>query len=403
MILKSDLQYIIDTQIESLETDELLCSRSIQSEVNPFVPFALVLSGIRRCGKSTLLYQLLKKYGSPNYLNLEDPRLINFDLADFERVEDIFANHSGEAVFFFDEIQNIEKWELYIRRLVDRKKPVVLTGSNSSLLSRELGSRLTGRHLRYELFPLSYMEFLDLTGTLSGLESFERYMNAGGFPEYIKSGNIQILQQLLIDILNRDIAVRNGIRNVKQLHELIIYLLSNTGKPFSLSNLQKSFQYGSVNTVKDFISYFEDSYLIFTIPRFSYSLRVQAINPKKVYAIDTGLLKANTIQFSDDRGRMLENLVFLHVRRKSQSIYYFKEKHECDFVVFEKNSPSRVIQVCYELNDGNFDREIEGCKQAIQHFKLNAGTVVTFQQEDNLVIGDTEIQIVPAWKWFSKD
>jgi len=346
---------------------------------------------------------LLNKYDSLNYLNFEDPRLVNFDLTDFEKVEKIFNfDKNNSNIYFFDEIQNVEKWELYIRSLIDRKKHVIITGSNSSLLSRELGSRLTGRHLRYELFPFSYMEFLDYTLKIPGKESFRDYMETGGFPDYIEIERIQILQQLLNDILSRDIAVRNNIRNIKQLNELIIYLLSNTGKPFSLNGLQKTFQFGSVNTVKDFISYFEDSYLIFTIPKFSYSLKKQSANPKKIYAIDTGMIKANTTGFSDDKGRLLENIVFLELRRKYNSIYYFKEKNECDFVVYNKDKIVQAIQVCYELNSGNLQREINGCKEAMQMFNLNEGLIISFDQEDIIREDNFTIKVEPIWKWLQQ-
>ncbi len=403
MILSSDLQEIIKSQINSIPTSGSFIQRSIINQIDPFIPFAIVLSGIRRCGKSTFLFQLLNKYDSLNYLNFEDPRLVNFDLTDFEKVEKIFNfDKNNSNIYFFDEIQNVEKWELYIRSLIDRKKHVIITGSNSSLLSRELGSRLTGRHLRYELFPFSYMEFLDYTLKIPGKESFRDYMETGGFPDYIEIERIQILQQLLNDILSRDIAVRNNIRNIKQLNELIIYLLSNTGKPFSLNGLQKTFQFGSVNTVKDFISYFEDSYLIFTIPKFSYSLKKQSANPKKIYAIDTGMIKANTTGFSDDKGRLLENIVFLELRRKYNSIYYFKEKNECDFVVYNKDKIVQAIQVCYELNSGNLQREINGCKEAMQMFNLNEGLIISFDQEDIIREDNFTIKVEPIWKWLQQ-
>jgi len=403
VILSSDLQEIIKSQINSIPTSGSFIQRSIINQIDPFIPFAIVLSGIRRCGKSTFLFQLLNKYDSLNYLNFEDPRLVNFDLTDFEKVEKIFNfDKNNSNIYFFDEIQNVEKWELYIRSLIDRKKHVIITGSNSSLLSRELGSRLTGRHLRYELFPFSYMEFLDYTLKIPGKESFRDYMETGGFPDYIEIERIQILQQLLNDILSRDIAVRNNIRNIKQLNELIIYLLSNTGKPFSLNGLQKTFQFGSVNTVKDFISYFEDSYLIFTIPKFSYSLKKQSANPKKIYAIDTGMIKANTTGFSDDKGRLLENIVFLELRRKYNSIYYFKEKNECDFVVYNKDKIVQAIQVCYELNSGNLQREINGCKEAMQMFNLNEGLIISFDQEDIIREDNFTIKVEPIWKWLQQ-
>jgi predicted AAA+ superfamily ATPase len=403
MLLTTDIQNIINSQLSSLPSANNLIERTIINTIDPYIPFAIVLTGIRRCGKSTLLHQLQKKYKNLNYLNFEDPRLINFEISDFEKVENIFnENPDPNPIYFFDEIQNVKNWEIYIRSLVDKKKHVIITGSNSSLLSRELGSRLTGRHLSYELFPFSFNEFLLFEEKSADIDSFTQYMAFGGLPEYNKVKNLQIPQQLLSDILSRDIAVRYGIRNVRQLNELIIFLYSNIGKPFSYTNLQKTFHFGSVNTVKDFISYFEDSYLVFMVPRFAYSLKKQSTNPKKIYAIDSGMANANSTSFSDDNGRILENMIYLHLRRKYKDIYYFKEKYECDFIVSEKNRVVSAIQVCYELNQGNLDREISGCEDAMKMLNLSESYIITYKQEDVIQKGDKKIFIKPAWKLMSE-
>jgi len=174
-------------------------------------------------------------------------------------------------------------------------------------------------------------------------------------------------------------------------------LLSNIGKEYSNNNLAKTFEFGSVSTVISYISYFEESYLIFTIPKFDFSYKKQIINPKKVYCIDGGMITANTVSFTEDKGRVLENAVFIHLRKKYKEIYYFKDKHECDFVTREKGKITNAVQVCTELNEENREREIAGLQEAMKKLKLQTGTIITLNQEDKL----GSIKIEPVWKWMN--
>ncbi|MDP2364142.1 MAG: ATP-binding protein, partial [Ignavibacteria bacterium] len=265
------------------------------------------MTGIRRSGKSTLLRQLITKHKKFQYLNFEDIRLFSFKLNDFNKLEEVFLNKTTSDIYFFDEIQNVSDWERYVRTLVDENKIIVLTGSNASLLSNELGTKLTGRHLRYELYPFSYSEYLKKFKVKASANSFEDYLKFGGFPEYLNQKNENILQELVNDILARDIVSRYNLRNPKLVKEIALYLLSNVGKEFSYQNLRKMYNLGSVNTVISLVGYLENSYLLFTIPQFDFSYKKRLINTKKVYAIDTGLVEANSVSFSKDRGRVLEN------------------------------------------------------------------------------------------------
>ncbi|MEK6887457.1 MAG: ATP-binding protein [Candidatus Aenigmatarchaeota archaeon] len=400
MILKEELREIVKTQRKSILESEVGVMREKTSEMDISMPFAIVISGIRRCGKSTVLRQLIKKKDKFYYFNFEDPRTASFEVVDFQKLKDVFTEEFGKAdCYFFDEIQNVQKWELFVRQMLDQKMHFVLTGSNASLLSRELGTRLTGRHLRYELFPFSFKEFLAFTKSNPSIKSFEIYFNSGGFPEYLKHKNVEILNELLNNIIARDIVVRYKLRNSKLLKEIAVYMLTNIGKEFSYNSLKKVFDLGSTNSAISFISHFEDSYLIFTIPKFSHSMKSQIRNPRKIYAIDNGLAAANSASFSGDTGRMLENLVFLHLRRKYKDIYYFKEKHECDFLIKEKGKITGAFQVCFELNSDNKDREIKGLQEALEILKLEQGTILTFNQEDELSVANKKITIMPAWKW----
>jgi hypothetical protein len=400
MILKETLRTVVKSQREELISLNKGISREELKEIKTDVPFALILSGIRRCGKSTLLHQIIGSMKGFYYFNFEDPRAIEFELADFQKLNDIFIEEYGEQEhYFFDEIQNIEKWELFIRQMLDKKKHVIITGSNASLLSKELGTKLTGRHLRYELFPFSYKEFLTLTKEKPSIESFQKYLNKGGFPEYLKLERADILQQLLNDIIERDIVIRHKIRSTKTIKEMALYLITNAGKEFSYNKLKKTFQLGSVNTAIAFVSYFEDSYLLFTVPKFNYSLKKQIVNNKKIYSVDNGLSRVNSTSFSEDKGKMLENMTFISLRKKYKDIFYFKEKNECDFLVKEGTKITKAIQICFELNEDNKKRELNGLIEALEKFSLNEGLILTYNQEDEIKIQNKKIKATPMWKW----
>lgn len=396
MILKETLKKTVELQKAEIKEKELGIKRELLTDIDLNVPHATILSGIRRCGKSTLLRQIMQKTKNFHYFNFEDPRAIKFEISDFEKLNDSLKEVNGDCdYYFFDEIQNVDGWERFVRKLLDSKKKCIITGSNASLLSKELGTKLTGRHLTYELFPFSYEEMLKLIRKKPSLKLFEIYFEKGGFPDYLKYNKIEILQNLFSDIVDRDVVVRHNLKDEKSVKRLALYLLTNIGKEFSYNKLTKYFKFGSTNSVISYINYFEDSYLLFTIPRFDYSLKKQLVHPKKIYTIDVGFSNANSASFSEDKGRILENLVYLHLRKKNKNIFYFKEKGECDFVVKERERIVKALQVCYNLTEDNKDREIGGLKEAMEKFKLSQGTIVTFNQEDK--IGN--IKVIPIWKW----
>jgi hypothetical protein len=399
MILKDTLAETVTAQKEFILSTDRGIERKMLKEIKLVPGFASVISGIRRAGKSTLLRQLIADKKKFAYLNFEDVRIFEFDLKDFKRLEDFFSSQGGYDLCFFDELQNVEGWERYIRTLLDNKKTVVITGSNASLLSKELGSKLTGRHLRYELFPFSYNEVLSFRQTKPSLQSFEEYLYGGGMPEYLKNNNDMILQELFNDIIARDITVRYNLRNPKLVKELALYLLSNVGKEFSFQRLKKIYNLGSVNTVISLVGYYEDSYLLFTVPQFDFSLRNRLVNAKKVYAIDTGLIRANSASLSQDKGRMLENIVFIHLKRLGREVFYFKKNNECDFIARDENKKLSLYQVCFDLNEDNKDREINGMLAAMEYTKLKTGTILTLNQSDELEFEKNKIGVMPVWQW----
>lgn len=400
MILKETLRKVIRAQREELSKFEYGTEREELGKIELNVPFAIIVSGIRRCGKSTLLRQVMKKTKHFYYFNFEDPRATGLEVNDFQKLDELFREEYGESdCYFFDEIQNVQKWELFVRAMLDRKKHFLITGSNASLLSKELGTRLTGRHLKHELFPFSYQEFLVFASKKAGAESFAEYLQKGGFPEYLKYGRSSILQELFNDIIMRDIVVRHKLRSPKTIKEMALYLITNAGVEFSYNKLAKTFNLGSTNSAVAFVSYLEDSYLLFTISKFDYSLKKQAVNPKKAYSIDLGLSNVNSVSFSSNKGRTLENRVFLDLRCANKEVYYFKGEKECDFLVKEKNRVAAAIQVCYELNEDNKERELSGLVEALEKFDLSDGLVLTYDQEDELKISGKIIHVKPVWKW----
>ncbi|GAB3024058.1 ATP-binding protein [Niabella terrae] len=396
MIAKQLIEGAIAAQKNNLKRKEKGLKRSALGDIPDLSAYALIVSGVRRCGKSTLLFQLLeKRYKDALYLNFEDTRLYGFELKDFMKLDEIILDN-GTGVLLFDEIQIIPGWERYIRQKLDEDYKIVITGSNASLLSRELGTKLTGRQISKELFPFSYAEFSSINKLKASPQSVTDYLYTGGFPEYVKQHADDILHHIFEDILLRDIAVRHGIRDVKSLQRLALYLLSNTGKLVTANRLKSLMDIGSTSTVTEYLAYMEDSYLLYLVPRFDYSPRKQLVNPRKVYAIDTGLAKANSTSFSGDEGRLFENMVFLHLRRRYKQLYYFSGKGECDFLAVEKGAVVKAVQVCYDLHTDNLDRELNGLKEALQFFKLKEGVLVTLSREDHFELGQIKIKVVPA-------
>jgi predicted AAA+ superfamily ATPase len=397
MVLKSTLEKCVIDQLNQLEVNETGVKRKSVQQITLRKELITIITGIRRSGKSTLMRQLIKQLNEDfAYFHFEDPRIFGFTIDDFEKLEEVLGD---KDFYFFDEIQNVPQWELFIRKLHDHGKTICITGSNASLLSKELGTRLTGRNIAKELFPFSYEEFCQFNNIEQNSENALRYMNDGGIPLYLKTKDISYLHQLLRDILYRDIISRNGIRNSKIVEELTLFLISNVGKPYSLTGLKKTFNIGSANSVSDYISWLEDSYLFFSLPKFSWSLKSVAINQKKIYSIDTGFAQANSLSFSSDKGRLFENMIYLSLRRKYTDLYYFREKYECDFIVKEKEKVTKVIQVCFDLNADTYQREINGLKEAMTFFELNEGYLITPNLNDTLLFEGRVIRLMTADEW----
>lgn len=373
----------------------------------------LVITGMRRVGKSTLLQQLMQDLPGYCYLNAEDERLIHFKAEDFSRLNESLIEVYGDSNFyFFDEIQNINNFEIIVRRLQDAGKKIVLTGSNSSLLSMELGTRLTGRYIQIELFPFSFNEFLHFKQYKISKEDFylpekkvqlkqffKEWLDSGGMPEYLNYKDISYLRTLFDNIIYRDIIARYNIRKHTTLKELVHLLANNLTLPVTYTSLKNKVGLSNADTVKEYINYLCNSYMFFELKKYSASYAKQLFNPKKIYLIDNAFHNMITLIKPENIGRKLENIMHLHYRSNNYELYYFSEGTECDFVAIDNQGKIQLTQVCWELSSSNKDREIKGLIAAMKFFNIEEGTIITFDQEDEIEIEGKKIVILPVWKF----
>jgi hypothetical protein len=335
--------------------------------------------------------------GGGIYCNFEDTRLFGFSPEDFPAfiaaVDELTADHPA---LFFDEVQEVPEWQRLVRAFLDQGRAVCVTGSNASLLGRELGARLTGRHLTTEIFPFSYGEFLSALDRAPGAESLRDYLSWGGFPLYLRERRDTLLHELLRDVVLRDVAARHHLRETRHVMNLLLFLFAHTGKPFSLQSLTKNLAIPTVGQTSRYLEFLQDAYLLLAVPKFSASFKQRVVAPAKFYATDNGLRRANSPQFTPDLGARLENTVALALRSQTRELFYAGERDrwECDFV-----TPEAAIQVCAELTPANQTRELRGLSEALALPGQRRGLIITLDQSDQLTLDGHPIQVVPAWRW----
>ena len=417
MISKDKLKQTLIEQRETILQRDLGIERTILKfiEKKAKLPHVVVLTGLRRSGKSTLLRQLIKKqYDDKNfyYINFEDERLFNFKAEDFNIIYETLVELFGEKkTFFIDEIQNITNFENFVRRFYDMDFKFFITGSSAKLLSKEIGTKLTGRHVDIIVKPFSFKEFLIFksfkidkqtifkTNTRAELKKyFSEFLVSGGMPEYVQYRDPEILNRVYEDIVIKDIVARYKVDNVKELKELYQYLVTNVSQKFSYNSLKKFIRINSANTIKKYIDYLEETYFISQVSKFDYSLKKQIINDKKVYLIDNGFISKISMKFTKDDGWLLENLVFTELKNTTD-IFYYLEKFECDFVVTENNKVTEAVQVCWNLTQTNKERELNGLLEAMNKLKLKTGLILTNDQEEEIELDGKIIIVKPVWKW----
>lgn len=409
------LKLIVTDQNENFRSKQEILERNISKELISAKKI-VVISGIRRSGKSTLLRLISQQLDSFYYLNFEDERLLNFTAVNFNDLLEVFFELFGEQKnILLDEIQNIHGWEKFVRRLFDEGYKIFITGSNSKLLSSELATSLTGRYIKYELYPFSFAEYLsfhtiDLKENYSTKEKavikkfLARYIEFGGFPEIIPTQSKMDLSQLYQDIIINDLLVRFGIKEIHSFRELALYLVTNITSYISYNNLAKVLKISSVTTVKNFISYFEEAYLFFSVPLYDYSYKKQIINHKKIYVIDTGIYNAISLKFTNNIGPIFENLVFIELKRRNAEVYYYKDKAECDFLIKEGIKIKAAIQVCADISDHKtLEREIRGLNEACAAFNLKTGTIITLDVEKQEMHDGVKTSFIPLWKWLIRE
>jgi hypothetical protein len=414
--MKDKLLQVAYSQKERLQAKSGLIKRDIMPQAAEALgndKRVLVITGMRRVGKSTLVQQLMAGVSGSCYFNFEDEKLLDFTVDQFGELEEALIEVYGSAQYwFFDEIQNVPQFEVAVRRLQDSGKKVVLTGSNSSMLSMEFGSKLTGRYKQIELFPFSfgeYLRFLNITFREKDLylpESrvklkthFVQWIEQGGLPEYLANNDQEYVRTLFDNILYRDIIVRYGIRRHRELRELVQLLVSNISLPITFSSLQRSIGLSNSETVKEYMGYLSNAYVFYELHQYHDSLKKQLRNPRKVYVIDPAF--HNLVGFSNSQniGRKLENAVYLALRRNSQEIYSFQGKGECDFILFNNQRKASGIQVCYTLNPENEVRELNGLLEAMEYLQFSEGLILTFDQDVKVKTAGKSLQAIPVWKW----
>lgn len=409
-------------QREAFLKQDLGTERNKLREITAYkdTPYPVIISGLRRSGKSTLLLQLAHKFypgGGYFFINFEDERFITFNVSDFVKLHELLIEiYGNKRIFLIDEIQNVSGWERFVSRMAGSGYKFYITGSNASLLSRELGTRLTGRYIPVELFPFSWDEYLrfkkvplpDMTrlttvkrGRLKN--AFTKYLKDGGIPQALRYPELPIHKTLYDDILYRDVATRYKITDVKPLKELTFYLLSNIASLVSYNKLKELLKLGSVNTIKSYIGYLETSWLLFVVNRFAFSVKQQQIANKKIYCVDTGLTKSVAFTFSENKGKFLENIVFLALRRQYDDIYYYKTKKdkEVDFYLPREKT---FIQVSQSILDSTTrEREISALCEAMNEVGKSVGVIVTENEKEDLVFDDIKIRVIPIYEWLSAE
>ncbi|HDR51004.1 MAG TPA: ATP-binding protein [Mariniphaga anaerophila] len=412
---KERLQEIVFDQKETFNQKRNLIQRKVNLDSFIKTSLIVVISGIRRCGKSSLLYLIKEKMKLQEqdycYFNFDDERIIPA----LETLDQIYNLHielfAKEPVLFLDEIQNVKGWEKFVNRIHEKGIKIFVSGSNANLLSSEISTSLTGRNKVLELFPFSFSEFLLFIGEDYNLEkltskrkalllnSFYQYLEFGGFPLVVKEKDMEIINGYFQDILYRDIISRFKLSQIDEIKQIGLYFASNIGKIFSYATLQKISGVKSTSSIKDYLSYYEQSYLFFYLKKFDYSVKKQIMNPKKVYTIDPAISNRLGFRFSENRGRILENLIFTELRRRGKEVFYHSGKNECDFLIKKGFQITEAIQVSWSIDKINIQREIKGLEEAIKAYDLSTGTLITAEPENTELVTDKTIKVVPAWKW----
>ncbi len=392
--------------------------RDYQAEAAKFLesPLIKLITGPRRAGKSVLTLLLLRDRNFA-YLNFDDEQLLeNFN--EDAIMQALLEVYPGFDYLLLDEIQNLEHWDVWVAKLYRRGCNLLITGSNAKLLSSEMGTVLTGRFLEIEVLPFSLTECFrykrqgwtaELPDEKAALMlQVEEYMHYGGYPEVINNREIteSYLSSLFDSVVLKDIAKRYNIRKTSELYQLATYLVSMFCNEFTYSSLKDDLGFSSKSTLQKFCDYLQQTYLFFYLPRYNNKLKLMQKAPQKVYVVDNGFLASSAFQTSENKGRLLENLVFLELlRRKNKvgdNIFYYRSRNnrETDFVIREKFHVKQLIQVCYDMTSKKTEkREVDSISECAGELKCENLLIITWSQEGVLEKGDYMVQVLPYYKW----
>jgi hypothetical protein len=381
-----------------------------------------VVIGPRRAGKSVFTAHLFKDK-KPAYVNFDQEdlaRLNNYD----DLIKELHALYGENKYLLFDEIQNLPNWELFINRLHREGYNILLTGSNAKLLSHELATSLTGRHIPIEILPFSFKEFLKAKNFIFKKEEMvlpavkgkllnylENYLVNGGFPELVIK-NLEpkgYLDILLDSLIFKDIVKRHNLRLSQKIYDLEIYLLNNFSSEFSYNKLSRQLGFKSVATVEKYLNYLEEAYLVYPLSRYSHKAGARLSSPKKAYLVDNGYIAAKAVQFSNNNGKLLENLVFSELLKagyqSNHNLFYYKTRNdkEVDFVLREGLSVKTLIQVAYRVDElGVKEREIKALVEAGEELKCEELIVLTWDYQEDAEWQGKKIKFLPVWQWLLK-
>lgn len=411
MVKISDILLRQKKELENLNRGKYVARDVVLPELGKNI--IKVITGPRRAGKSFFAIHKLSNFG---YVNFDDEDILKVEDYD-EIVEAIKRLYDNPRTLFLDEIQNLEKWELFAGRLQRQGYDLIISGSNANLLSRELSTHLTGRHLNVIVFPFSFKEYLRYYGSeFSAAEKKSRlieYVKNGGYPEpLIKDLDYkEYLKTLFDSILFKDIVRRYNPRYSKELEGLTNFLISNFSNQISYRKIKDFIEIGSVHTVKKYIGYLEEAFLFFEVKRFSFKVKEQEKANKKIYVIDNGIINAKSFKFSNDIGRLYENIVAVELKKRQMrgelDFFYYQKKYEVDFIVKKNQKLEELIQVCYDIeNLGTKEREIRGLLHAGKDLNCGNLTIITEDYEDTEEIEwhgmKGKVKYIPLWKWLLK-
>ena len=397
----SDIKQVIEDR-DNVRGKRLDMSRDALENVVCEDGFATIVTGVRRSGKSTLLNQWADgRKERVACVHFDDLRLSAFATSDFAMLDSVVRD-MGVDTLVLDEVQDIPEWERFVTGCLDMGRRVLVTGSNAKMLSRELGTKLTGRHLNVELYPFSYSEFLRFMKATPSPKTLAEYLSVGGFPAYVRTRRREVLEELFNDIIYRDIVVRYHLRDHVPIRSLAAYLLGHVGSRVSPNRLKDAVHVNSASTMLEYFGYLEETYLLRRLPRFAASPKARMSYPKKVYACDTGLVSALSPRDGANFGHKLENLVYLKLLREGGELSYFADDAdsvECDFVQERRDGTFAAVQVVWNLSAENEEREFAGAVCAMDRFGLKEAVLVTHGQSDLVDMDGRIIKVVPAHEY----